>query len=51
MLNPDGYLIMEVGFGMEDGVQALLGPAWARVPARKDLQGIPRTVIAKRTFG
>ncbi len=51
MLNPDGYLIMEVGFGMEDGVQALLGPAWARVPARKDLQGIPRTVLAKRTFG
>lgn len=51
MLNPDGYLIMEVGFGMADGVQALLGPAWINLPMRKDLQGIPRTVIAKRTFG
>jgi release factor glutamine methyltransferase len=48
MLNPDGYLIMEVGMGMADGVEALFGTGWAKLPTRKDLQGIPRTVIAKK---
>jgi release factor glutamine methyltransferase len=48
MLNPAGFLIMEVGLGMADGVQALFGAAWTKLPTRKDLQGIPRTVIAKK---
>jgi len=50
MLNPDGYLIMEAGLGMAEGVQALFGPAWAKLPTREDLQGIPRTVIARRNL-
>lgn len=48
MLNADGYLIMEVGLGMADGVEALFGTGWSKLPTRKDLQGIPRTVVAKK---
>jgi methylase of polypeptide subunit release factors len=48
MLNPGGYLIMEIGLGMEEKVVSLFGPKWDRLPTKTDLQGIPRTVIAKR---
>ena len=47
MLNPGGHIIMEVGLGMDEQVLALCGPKWERLPTRTDLQGIPRTVIAK----
>ena len=51
MLNRGGYLIMEVGLGMDEQVLALFGPAWNELPTKADLQGIPRTVIAQKNAG
>jgi len=51
MLNPGGYLIMEVGLGMDEKVLALFGPGWEKLPTKADLQGIPRTVIARKNAG
>ena len=51
MLNPGGYLIMEVGLGMDEKVLALFGPGWEQLPTKADLQGIPRTVIARKNAG
>ena len=48
MLNPGGYLILEVGLAMDTKVLALFGNAWEKLPTKADLQGIPRTVIAKK---
>jgi release factor glutamine methyltransferase len=48
ILQPGGRLIMEIGFAMEDAVVALLNAGWTKNPTLTDLQGIPRTVIAKR---
>jgi release factor glutamine methyltransferase len=47
MLKPGGHLIMEVGIGMDEAVSDLFGPKWERLPTKTDLQGIPRTVIAR----
>lgn len=50
-LRADGWLLMEFGFGQEDGVRA----AMARRPALRfdrviaDLQGLPRTAVAQRS--
>jgi release factor glutamine methyltransferase len=51
MLNPGGYLIMEVGLGMDEKVLGLFGPGWEKLPTKADLQGIPRTVIARKNAG
>lgn len=48
LLRPGGKLLMEIGFGMVPHVDALIGERWIKKPARTDLQGIPRTVIATR---
>jgi release factor glutamine methyltransferase len=48
LLRPGGYLIAEMGFGMEERVLGLLGDAWEKLPTRADLQGIPRTIRARR---
>jgi release factor glutamine methyltransferase len=48
LLRPGGYLIVEMGFSMEERVLGLLGDAWQRLPTRADLQGIPRTIRARR---
>lgn len=48
MLTDGGYLIMEVGIGMDESVLALFGPDWQKLPTKSDLQGIPRTVIARK---
>lgn len=48
MLNPDGHLMLEIGLGMEENVLSLFGPTWQTLPTKTDLQGIPRTIIAKR---
>ncbi len=48
LLPPGGYLVAEIGYGMEDRVLGLFGSAWEKLPTRKDLQGIPRTVRARR---
>lgn len=47
LLKPGGFLVMEIGFGMEERVGSLFGPRWERRPAKLDLQGIPRVVIAR----
>jgi len=49
LLSLGGYLLMEVGIGMDERVLGLLGAGWQRLPTKKDLQGIPRVVIARRS--
>ncbi len=48
VLNPGGHVLMEVGIGMDEHVRELFGPSWEKQPTKTDLQGIPRTVIARR---
>lgn len=49
-LRPGGWLIFEFGFGQADAVRALLDTAeWGEVAIVADLQGIPRTALARRT--
>ena len=48
LLRPGGYLIAEVGHGMETAVLNLFGPAWEKLPTMKDLQDIPRTIRLRR---
>jgi release factor glutamine methyltransferase len=48
LLRPGGYLLMEVGIGMDERVLGLFGAGWRRLPTKTDLQGIPRTVIAQK---
>jgi release factor glutamine methyltransferase len=47
-LKPGGYLIMEIGAGLEQRVLELFGSEWMLLPTRKDLQGIPRTISARK---
>lgn len=48
-LRPDGWFIMEFGFGQEDEVRALIGPRPLRIDhLRADLRGLPRTAIMQR---
>jgi release factor glutamine methyltransferase len=47
VLRPDGWLILELGFGSLDRVQQLLGE-WAGVRIEPDLAGIPRVAAARR---
>jgi release factor glutamine methyltransferase len=47
MLKPSGHLIMEVGIGMDERVLSLFSPRWDTLPTKTDLQGIPRTIIAR----
>ncbi len=48
-LRAGGYLIVEIGIGMEDRVAELLRTGWEKLPTKRDLQGIPRTVIARKS--
>ena len=44
-----GYLIFEIGFGQSESVEALVGARdWQMIEIRRDLQGIPRTVVVRR---
>ena len=47
-LTSGGYLIMEVGIGMEGQVLGLFQAGWEALPTKADLQGIPRTVIGRK---
>ena len=51
LLQPGGYLLMEIGFGLEDRVLALFDSRWERLPTVTDLQGIPRIVCARLASG
>jgi release factor glutamine methyltransferase len=50
-LRPGGYLIMEIGFGMEEAIRKLFGEEWEQLPTKTDLQGIPRTINSKFSRG
>jgi len=47
VLNPGGWLVMEIGFSTEERVKALLND-WTEVQTTADLQGIPRVIAAKK---
>lgn len=52
ILVPGGWLLLEIGQGMADGVTAIVDAAGFHVHEIKaDLQSIPRTVIARRRHG
>ncbi|MGH9532680.1 MAG: peptide chain release factor N(5)-glutamine methyltransferase [Terriglobales bacterium] len=46
-LKPGGWLVMEIGYSIEDAVRALLA-GWSEVRVARDLQGIPRVVAARK---
>jgi release factor glutamine methyltransferase len=49
VLAPGGWLIMEFGYGQEAGVrEAVARSALELVEVRGDLQGIPRTLVARK---
>jgi release factor glutamine methyltransferase len=48
VLKKGGYLIIEIGAGLEKRVLDLFGSEWKVLPTRNDLQGIPRTVSARK---
>ncbi|HEY6348958.1 MAG TPA: peptide chain release factor N(5)-glutamine methyltransferase [Candidatus Angelobacter sp.] len=47
VLNPGGWLVMEIGFSTEEKVKVLLSD-WAEIQTTADLQGIPRVVAARK---
>lgn len=48
-LQTNGYLIFEIGFGQSEAVTSLIDRSvWRILEIRKDLQGIPRTVILQK---
>ena len=50
VLNPGGWLVMEIGYSIEANVRALL-EGWSEVRTTNDLQGIPRVVAARKDSG
>jgi len=49
VLHPDGWLVMELGFGCETGVRHLLA-GWREIEVTPDLAGIPRVIAACRAL-
>jgi release factor glutamine methyltransferase len=47
VLKPGGYLLLEIGYSIEEPVRNLL-KVWKEVRAVPDLQGIPRVIIARK---
>lgn len=49
LLHQNGYFIFEMGFGQSEAVEQLIDhTTWHLVEVRKDLQGIPRTVVLQK---
>ena len=49
LLHHNGYFIFEIGFGQRDTIEQLVDRAiWHLIEVRKDLQGIPRTVVLQK---
>ena len=47
-LKPRGHLVFEIGFGQSERVAALIDArTWTLLDVRRDLQGIPRTVVLR----
>lgn len=48
-LRPGGYLVFEIGIDQSEAIGQLINhTAWKLVELRKDLQGIPRTVVLRK---
>ena len=48
-LTANGYLVFEIGFDQHEAVKQLIDHgAWELIEMRKDLQGIPRTVVLQK---
>ncbi|HVJ08858.1 MAG TPA: peptide chain release factor N(5)-glutamine methyltransferase [Acidisarcina sp.] len=47
VLKPHGWLLMEIGYGQQPAIEALLAD-WSDVTFVPDLQGIPRVACARR---
>ena len=48
-VKPGGYLVCEIGYNQLDPISDLMnGSPWELNDVRRDLQGIPRTLIARR---
>jgi release factor glutamine methyltransferase len=47
LLQPGGWLVMEIGYALSDAVRGMLG-AWREVEIRTDLAGLPRVIVAQR---
>ena len=48
-LRPGGQFIFEIGYGQDEAVRNLIDQTrWELVEIKKDLQGIPRTVVLRR---
>jgi release factor glutamine methyltransferase len=48
-LRREGHLVFEIGFGQDDAVKSLVDlNLWDVIEIRKDLQGIPRTMILRK---
>jgi release factor glutamine methyltransferase len=48
-LIPGGHLLLEIGYGQHDAISPLVDPnIWTTFETRRDLQGIPRTVVLQR---
>ncbi len=50
-LDPDGFLLLEVGTQVEEVRRQFLGARWRQVRVHADLAGIPRVVEAQRPEG
>jgi release factor glutamine methyltransferase len=48
VLEPGGFVVVEIGYNMRDQVLALLGQDWTEVEVMPDLAGIPRVVSARK---
>jgi release factor glutamine methyltransferase len=47
VLRPEGWLMIEIGYGQQGALQTLLN-GWVKISFAKDLQGIPRVVQAQK---
>jgi release factor glutamine methyltransferase len=46
-LRPGGWLVMEIGYSIEQPIRNLL-KRWTKVEIKPDLQGIPRVAVARK---
>lgn len=49
LLEPGGWLVVEIGYQGEEAVRSAFGPAWSELATEHDLAGWPRVVRARYT--
>jgi release factor glutamine methyltransferase len=48
-LRTGGHLLLEIGFDQDEAVSQMIDPRiWTLLAIRKDLQGLPRTVVLRK---